>query len=95
VDDRHAGERLSLLPAAQEHVLAQEDGKERLLQAVTELSRRSRWRCRTTRRCDPRRRRVLPGGARDRQDAVGDRKASGDLDHAIRQIVSRAIASDR
>ena len=32
--------RLSLLPAAQEHILAQEDGKNRLLRAVTELSPR-------------------------------------------------------
>jgi imidazoleglycerol phosphate dehydratase HisB len=32
------GARLALLPAAQEHILAQEDGKARLLQAVTELS---------------------------------------------------------
>ncbi|MBI4720125.1 MAG: type I restriction endonuclease subunit R, partial [Chitinivibrionia bacterium] len=32
-------ERLSLLPAAQEHILAQDDGKGRLLRAVTELSR--------------------------------------------------------
>ena len=31
-------ERLGLLPAAQEHVLAQEDGKERCLNAVRELS---------------------------------------------------------
>src|SRR5690606_2463916 len=31
-------ERLSLLPAAQEHILAQDDGKARLLRAVTELS---------------------------------------------------------
>src|SRR5258708_3024094 len=31
-------QRLSLLPAAQEHILAQEDGKNRLLKAVTELS---------------------------------------------------------
>ena len=31
-------ERLNLLPAAQEHVLAQEDGKERCLNAVRELS---------------------------------------------------------
>ena len=31
-------ERLSLLPAAQEHVLAQEEGKERCLNAVRELS---------------------------------------------------------
>jgi len=34
-----AQERLGLLPAAQEHILAQENGKERLLRAVTELSR--------------------------------------------------------
>jgi type I restriction enzyme R subunit len=31
-------ERLALLPAAQEHVLAQEDGKKRFTQVVTELS---------------------------------------------------------
>ena len=31
--------RLSLLPAAQEHVLQQEDGKRRLAEAVTELSK--------------------------------------------------------
>ena len=33
-----AQERLTLLPVAQEHVLAQEDGKERYLNAVRELS---------------------------------------------------------
>lgn len=32
-------ERLSLLPSAQEHILAKEDGKNRLLQAVSELSK--------------------------------------------------------
>src|SRR6267142_1762022 len=31
-------DRLSLLPAAQEHILAQDDGKNRLLRAATELS---------------------------------------------------------
>ena len=31
-------ERLALLPAAQEHILAQENGKERCLKAVRELS---------------------------------------------------------
>jgi hypothetical protein len=33
-----AGERLGLLPAAQEHILAQDDGKNRLLRSVQELS---------------------------------------------------------
>jgi type I restriction enzyme R subunit len=31
------GQKLSLLPAAQEHILAQEDGKDRLLRAVASL----------------------------------------------------------
>ena len=34
-----AAERLTLLPAAQEHTLAQENGKDRLVLAVTELSK--------------------------------------------------------
>ncbi len=33
------GERLTLLPAAQEHILAQEDGKDRFVAAVRDLSR--------------------------------------------------------
>ncbi|MGH8648584.1 MAG: type I restriction endonuclease subunit R, partial [Burkholderiales bacterium] len=34
-----ASERLGLLPSAQEHILAQEDGKDRLLRAVLELTK--------------------------------------------------------
>ena len=34
-----AGQKLSLLPQAQEHILKQEDGKARLIKAVTDLSR--------------------------------------------------------
>jgi type I restriction enzyme R subunit len=90
------GERLSLLPAAQEHVLAQDGGKDRLLQAVTELSKAFAL--------------AVPHdeAIRVRDDvgffqavrtaiaktSVGDRKASGDIDHAIRQIVSKAVASE-
>jgi type I restriction enzyme, R subunit len=89
-------QRLSLLPAAQEHVLAQEDGKERLLQAVTELSQLFAL--------------AVPHeeALRIRDDvgffqcvrtaitktSVGDRKSSGELDHAIRQIVAKAVASE-
>ena len=45
-------ERLALLPPAQEHILEQEDGKDRL-RAGRDAScrRRSPWLCRTTRRC--------------------------------------------
>jgi type I restriction enzyme R subunit len=41
-DKRTSGtsaERLGLIPAGQEHILAQEDGKKRFVQVVTELSR--------------------------------------------------------
>ena len=36
---RNAEDRIRLLPSAQEHILAQKDGKERLLGVVTELSK--------------------------------------------------------
>jgi type I restriction enzyme, R subunit len=39
VEDGRACRVLGLLPAAQEHILAQENGKERLVQAVSELSK--------------------------------------------------------
>jgi len=90
------GQRLSLLPAAQEHVLAQDGGKDRILQVVTELSKAFAL--------------AVPHdeAIRIRDDVgffqavrtaiakstAGDRKASGDLDLAIRQIVSKAVASD-
>jgi type I restriction enzyme R subunit len=43
-------ERLSLLPSAQEHILAQKDGKERLCGQCRNCRRHSRLRCRTKRR---------------------------------------------
>lgn len=89
-------ERLSLLPAAQEHVLSQEDGKARILQVVSDLSKAFAL--------------AVPHdeAIRIRDDvaffqavrtaiaktSAGDRKSSGDLDHAIRQIVAKAVASD-
>ena len=91
-----AGERLSVLPAAQEHILAQEDGKARLLRSVTELSQAFALA-------------VPHEAALEIRDDVGffqavrsvlakgtpsDRRTDEELDHAIRQIVARAVASD-
>ena len=89
-------QRLTLLPAAQEHILQQEDGKSRLLQAVKELSQAFAL--------------SVPHeeALRIRDDVAffqavraalvksgpGERRIVEELDHAIRQIVSRAIASD-
>ena len=89
-------ERLQLLPAAMEHVLAQEDGKARCLKAVRELSQAFALAV------------PHPETVRIRDDvslfqhvraALSKRtgteaKSDEELDHAVRQIVSRAVASD-
>ena len=92
----NAQERLGLLPAAQEHVLAQEDGKERCLNAVRELSQAFALAV------------PHPETFRIRDDvgffqavraalskrAPGEARPEEDLDLAVRQIISRAVASE-
>ena len=89
-------ERLALLPAAQEHILAQENGKDRYLVAVRELSQAFAL--------------AVPHEAalhiRDEvaffqavrsvlaKRAPSDARPEEELDHAVRQIVSRAVASE-
>ncbi len=89
-------ERLALLPAAQEHILAQENGKDRLLRTVHELSQAFAL--------------AVPHeeALRIRDDlaffqavraslakrAPGEAKTDEELDFAVRQIVSRAVASE-
>ncbi len=91
-----AQERLSILPAAQEHILAQKDGKERFVQVVRDLSRFFAL--------------AVPhdDALRIRDDvaffqavsavlmkhAPGERKTQEELDLAVRQIVSRAVAPE-
>ena len=91
-----AQERLGLLPAAQEHVLAQKDGKERCLNAVRELSQAFALAV------------PHPETLRIRDDvgffqavraalskrATGEARPEEDLDLAVRQIISRAVASE-
>jgi len=88
-------QRLSLLPNAQEHILKQEDGKKRLTDAVKQLSAAFAL--------------VVPHpSAMQIRDDVGffqsvrsvlnktapqQERKEVDLDHAIRQIVSQAVAS--
>jgi len=88
--------RLSLLPAAQEHILRQDDGKNRLLAAVKELSQAFALAVPHDRALAIRDdvaffqavRAVLSKGA------PAEGRAADDLDHDIRQIISRAIVSD-
>ncbi len=89
-------ERLGLLPAAQEHVLAQENGKDRCVQSVRELSQAFAL--------------AVPheDAIRVRDDvaffqtvrsvlakrAPADARPEEELNHAVRQIISRAVASE-
>ena len=91
-----AADRLALLPAAQEHILAREDGKERFIAAVRDLSRAFAL--------------AVPSDEATRiRDDVGflqavqsvlakrsavERKTGEELDHAVRQIISRAVAPE-
>ncbi|MDO8723348.1 MAG: type I restriction endonuclease subunit R [Syntrophales bacterium] len=88
--------RLSILPAAQEHVLIQKDGKRRLSEAVVELSQ-------TFALAVPHEKALA---IRDDvaffqamkavlgKSAVEGRRSPDEIEHAIRQIVSRAVSSD-
>jgi type I restriction enzyme R subunit len=89
-------ERLGLLPAAQEHILAQESGKDRYVGAVRELSQAFAL--------------AVPHAEalRIRDDvaffqavqavlakrAPGDARPEEDIEHAVRQIISRAVAPE-
>ncbi len=94
--DGTPAERLGLVPAAQEHILAQENGKDRCVQAVRELSQAFAL--------------AVPqeDALRIRDDvaffqavqsvlakrATADARPEEELDHAVRQIISRAVASE-
>ncbi len=89
-------ERLGLLPPAQDHILGQKNGKERILLAVRELSQAFAL--------------AVPheDALRIRDDvaffqavqavlakrAPGEARPEEELDHAVRQIISRAVASE-
>jgi type I restriction enzyme R subunit len=89
-------ERLGLLPPAQEHILAQPEGKERLLGAVQELSQafalavphEEALRIRDDVAFFQAVRAVLA------KRAPTEAKPEEELDLAVRQIVSRAVASE-
>ena len=93
--DGTPAEKMSLLPGAQEHILKQENGKERFVQVVTELSQAFAL-CAGTNEAIAIRddigffQAVKAALAKRR----GERKSSEDLDHAVRQLVAKAIAPE-
>jgi type I restriction enzyme R subunit len=84
-----------LLPAAQEHILRQEKGKERFVQIVTDLSQAFALCAGSEEALDIRDhigffQAVKMALAKPR----GERKSSGSLDHAVRQLVAKAIVPE-
>ncbi len=89
-------ERLELLPAAQEHVLAQENGKERFIGVVRELEQAFALAVphkETTRIRDDVAFFQSVRSALAKRSA-GQVRADEELDHAVRQIISRAVAPE-
>ncbi len=88
-------ERLYLLPAAQEHVLQQEDGKHRFVQAITDLSRVFAL-CAATDEAIELRDDIAFFQAIKAQLAKssGTQRPPEELDAAVRQLVSKAIMAD-
>ncbi len=89
-------QRLGLLPAAQEHILSQPDGKDRLYQVVAELSKAFALSV------------PHPETTRVRDDVgffqavkaalakstVGPGRSEAEMEHAIRQLVAKAVTID-
>ena len=89
-------EQLGLLPLAQEHVLAQENGKDRCVQAVRELAQAFAL---AVPHEDALRIRDDLGFFQAVQAALikrtpGSAQPEEEIDHAVRQIISQAVASE-
>ncbi len=88
--------RLGLLPAAQEHVLAQENGKDRCLQAVRALSQAFALAVPHEEALRIRDEVAFFQAVRSAlaKRAGAEARTEESLDHAVRQIVSRAVAPE-
>jgi type I restriction enzyme R subunit len=89
-------ERLQLIPAGQEHILGQEDGKKRWVQVVTELSRAfalcAASDAATEIRDDVSFFQALQAALS--KQSSNNRKTPEQIDAAIRQLVSKAITTE-
>jgi type I restriction enzyme R subunit len=88
--------RLSMLPAAQEHVLAQDDGKNRLVKAVTELSKAFVLAVPHAKAVEIRDDVAFFQAVKSvlTKSTTDGRRSPEEVEHAIRQIVSKAVASE-
>jgi len=89
-------ERLKLLPMAAEHVFALDDGRDRLVKAVLELSKAHAL-CSAHEAALEVRNEIAfyqAVKAAVAKSSVGSTKSAADMEQAIRQIVSKAIAAE-
>jgi type I restriction enzyme R subunit len=89
-------QKLGLIPSAQEHILALSEGKNRLLKAVSDLSKAFALSVPDEETIRIRDDVAFFQAVRSALSKGGEREGLSDeeLDHAIRQIVSRAISSE-
>ena len=89
-------ERLGLLPPAQEHLLAQENGKDRFLGVVRELEQAFALAVPHTDALAIRDDVAFFQAVRSAlvKRAIGEARTGEELDHAIRQIIARAVAPE-
>ncbi len=88
--------RLTILPAAQEHVLQQRDGKSRLEKAVSDLSKAFALAVPHEKALEIRDDVAFFQAVKSVliKSITGDRRSPEEINLAIRQIVSKAVASD-
>ena len=94
--DGKPADRLALLPAAQEHILAQEEGKDRCVKAVRELSQAFALAVPHDEamaiRDDVALFQAVQAALAKR--SAGEARTDEELDHAVRQIIDRAVAPE-
>lgn len=90
-------QKLGLLPLAQEHILTQENGKDRLLKTMTRLSQAFALAVPHDRVLAIRDEVGFFQAVRSAivKSSVEGERFADDVEHAIRQIISRAVASDQ
>ena len=89
-------ERLSVLPAAQEHVLSQDDGKNRLVKAVNELSKAFALTVPHEKALEIRDDVAFFQAVKSvlTKSTGNSRHSPEEIEFAIRQIISKAVSSD-
>lgn len=89
--------RLTILPAAQEHVLQHRDGKSRLEKAVSDLSKAFALAVPHEKALEIRDDVAFFQAVKSVliKSILGDRRSPEEIEHAIRQIVSNAVVSDK